>query len=140
MAGEEQLSQAAVRVWFSFDPHGVRVDRFQPLVKTVQGSEPLDQQWEGVKSGAWVEVQDAEGRPLWRRGLVNPFGLRVETSQPDGRFKGGFLELDRGRFQVIVPQPRSAHEVVLFSSPRDRRRRRFGPARALAAFELPRRR
>jgi hypothetical protein len=87
-------------------------------------------------SGAWVSLQDAQGRVLFDRVLHDPFRALVEVHRPPGR--GSRIVTGRrapGEFDVVVPAMPGATTVAVWSSPLEAGRRNE-PAREIGRFDL----
>ncbi len=95
------------------------------------------------ETGSWLELQDAEGRPLYRRGIENPIREDIEVVAEDAErpLTRVRAEERRGTFFVLVPDIAQARRIVLRTAPPGAR---LAAARALAAagpsvhaFDLP---
>jgi hypothetical protein len=71
------------------------------------------------RAGYWVEIRDARGRTLYQQVLSRPIRHDYEVFSPEPGVppqRVAAQEL-RGVFQVVVPDVKAGHEIVLFGRP-----------------------
>ena len=132
----------AMRLSFAYEGSEVRLVEQQNLQKVTQPSDPIDTRQYRERSGFWVEIQDGQGQPLYRRIMDDHFEPSIEVRSQDPEYPLERIPIDRprGTFSVIVPAFPDADAVVLFGSPIDSRdaRAAMQPAREIARFGLRR--
>jgi len=74
---------------------------------------------EGINSGFWVEVQDADNRALDHRVLHFPLGDSVEVFNDDGTIERVFGPATENTFEVLVPDYDDANNVAMFGESLD---------------------
>lgn len=74
---------------------------------------------EGIHSGFWIEVQDADNRALDHRLLHFPLGDSVEVFNPDGTIEREFGPATESTFEVLVPDYDDASNVAMFGESLD---------------------
>jgi len=74
---------------------------------------------EGINSGYWVEVQDADNRALDHRVLHFPLGDSVEVFNDDGTIERVFGPATENTFEVLVPDYDDANNVAMFGESLD---------------------
>jgi len=107
----------AVKLVFSYNGEGVRlvsqnqVDMVVPLSDSLNG-------YQG-QHGSWCELNDTEGRTLFRRRLHNPIQRYVEAPSDDPGHPLTRRPVDRleGMFIVLVPDLQQANTVAIWDSP-----------------------
>jgi hypothetical protein len=121
----------------------VRTERLNMICPPAIGERPEA----GKHGGFWVELRDAEGRPLFHRVLHLPLADSVEVFSPDGTIKREFGPSGSSRvFEVLLPDHEDASSVALMGEYLDhaelrtlQAERDVEPrgARELARFEIP---
>ena len=109
------------RLDFRFDGERIELVRRTRLRKVAAGTTPL-RPAAGKSSGAWLELVDRSGNPLFHRLLHDPLQTRAEHHSPDGRIELHIRPPEPCEFTAIVPDIPGASEVVLFASPTDHER------------------
>ncbi len=74
---------------------------------------------EGINSGYWVELQDADNRALDHRVLHFPLGDSVEVFNDDGTIERVFGPATENTFEVLVPDYDDASNVAMFGESLD---------------------
>lgn len=71
------------------------------------------------QSGFWVELQDTEGRPVYRHTQTNPiqYDREVFARTEERNIARTPVANPHGTFVLLVPTASNARRVVLFSSP-----------------------
>ncbi len=127
----------ALRLIFAYEGFNVRLLSSQRLEMTTPPSDPFPGE-EGPReqTGFWFELDDANGRPLYRRVLDNPikFSVSLLSDDPEHRFTNQMIQDPRGDFMLIVPDLDQAATLALFSSPE--REGYPEPAKEIARFDL----
>ena len=105
-----------LRLTFRFEGDRVELvsrQRVQMIAPPSVGDPPEG----GKNSGAWVELQDRQGRAVAYSLLHDPFQTHAEHHSPDGRI--GLVErpVERGEFEVLLPAVPEGAAVSLWSSP-----------------------
>lgn len=117
---KKRESPPALRFTFSYQGSDLKMSAIERLEKVTPPSdslEPLEDH-----SGFWYELQDAQGKPVYRRIIHNPISYAVEV--PTGQEEGETLQWlevqhPQGDFTLLVPELASARDLVFFSSPLD---------------------
>jgi len=91
----------------------------------------------GTHAGAWIELRDRRGRPIFFQRLQDPFRTIAEHHSPDGKIEVFVRPPESGQFEVIVPALPDAATVAVISSPVGDARS-TEPAREVARFDLRR--
>ncbi len=124
-----------LRLTFSYEGHNVRLVSRQSVEMIPPSSDPITLEEE--RSGFWYELQDKQGRVLYRRVVHNPirFEAEVFSHHPEVPLTRTKIDNPQGMFQLLVPETHEAATLVLFSSPLEPE---FAgePARELARFQL----
>jgi hypothetical protein len=138
---------ASWRLTFRFDQDGAVELAGQEELPMIAPGSAVPPSSGGQHSGAWVALQDGQGRVLFDRVLHDPFQTRVEVHHPPGpesrvarresRVVTGRRE--PGEFEVVVPAMPEATTVAVWSSPLEAGRRNE-PAREIGRFDLGTRR
>jgi hypothetical protein len=89
----------------------------------------------GRSSGAWIELQDRQGRTVAYRVLHDPFQTHAEHHSPDGRIERVERPVESGEFEVLLPAVPEGTAVSLWSSPVEPRLA-GEPATEIARFDL----
>jgi hypothetical protein len=140
-AGNE--TPRTVRLVFSYGDDKIELVGQETVEMTPFPSEPTDEQLDFA--GFWYELQDAEGRTLYRRVEESPLKGAVEvfSGDPQRPLQWQEIEQPQGFFVLFVPHIDEAQSVVLFSSSLDEttaspfdREAVAAPARAIAQFPL----
>ncbi|MCA1706167.1 MAG: hypothetical protein LC808_24045 [Actinobacteria bacterium] len=112
-------AQRGMRVVLDYRGREVRVAGRRVLSLRVPPSDPLivpERQ-----SGFWFQVEDADGRLLYRKVMANPIRSDTETpsDDPERPLKRVPIPDPRGTFFILVPLLPGAYTVRVFSSPPD---------------------
>jgi hypothetical protein len=94
------------------------VDR-RGLAQAALPSAALDPRSPGEWTGAWFELQDAAGRPRYRRPMPHPLLLRSEGPEEGWAPRTVIWAPQRGAFSLVVPDVPEG-DVVVFAGPVDR--------------------
>jgi hypothetical protein len=110
----------SIRFAFEYEGETIRLVTREYLEKVPPVSDPLEWPGDMPRSGFWIELQDASGRPLYRKVMHNPVRFYAEVPAEDEQ-GGGFINLPienpRGVFFAIVPNVAGASQLVIYSSP-----------------------
>lgn len=111
------LPSRAIRVTLSYQGQDLRLVSRRMLHMRTLPSDPLDVSQKQV--GFWFQVEDANGRLLYRRTMHNPIRFDTETPSDDSErpLKRVPLGEPAGTFFLLVPFLREAKTVRVFSSP-----------------------
>jgi hypothetical protein len=71
------------------------------------------------RSGFWIEVQDRQGRALYRRSMPHPMVRRSEGHDDETVLRTVMWVEERGAFSVVVPNLPGGAALVMFGSPTD---------------------
>lgn len=125
----------ALRLTFRYEGDRVELVSSQPVEMLLPPSHPVDE-GEG-RSGFWITLRAADGRPVYRRVMHSPIRADVEVFSPEPEENIRRVPVDRpsGTFVVLVPDVEEARVLTLHDS---ERRALAGPAREIARFELRR--
>lgn len=109
-----ESSRSAIRLTFSFDGRAIEVVLREPVKMMLPPSAPLDDT--SPRSAFWFELQDAGGKPLYRRSQRNPLDPRIEvrTGNPENPLAWVDSGRRSGTFTLLVPDLAAAEAVVLF--------------------------
>lgn len=100
-------SERALRFTFSYEGAAIRLLARHLINVRTPASDPLtESQCDKQQSGFWVELHDANQRPLYRRILHNPL-----MSSPAWN-----VESALGVFYVVVPNLPAAETLVLYGA------------------------
>jgi hypothetical protein len=122
------------RLTFRFDGERVTLIRRERLQKVAPSTTP-EAPLPGKNSGAWLELLDRSGRPLFHRLLGDPLRTRAEHHSPDGRIELHVRAPEPCEFTAVVPDIPDASDVVLYASPTDYQRM-MEPAREIGRYAL----
>lgn len=101
-------SERALRFTFSYEGAAIRLVARHLLDVRTPASDPLtESQCDKQQSGFWVELHDANHRPLYRRILHNPLMSVAPAGQPANPL---------GIFYVVVPSLPAAETLVLYGA------------------------
>lgn len=107
----------AIRLTFSYDGANVRLESAQRLEMQAFPSDDLTE-IEGA-AGFWVQLQDDEGRVLYRQVLHNPMGWDREI-YPEGKgdnfSRTVVADTPRGTFDVVVPDMPDVRAISVYAS------------------------
>lgn len=95
----------------------------------------------GVHGGFWMEMRDANDRPLFHRPIDPTLLNSVEVHEPDRKIERHFGEVRDQVFEVVVPDDEAAASAVLFGEPLVRpkgRRKKAQGSTEIARFDLGR--
>ncbi|MDT0609217.1 M64 family metallopeptidase [Streptomyces lancefieldiae] len=108
----------AVRLIFEYEGTDIRPFSSQRIEKTPPPGDPPGELRDTGGPGLWVEVRDAERRPLYRHGLRDPVPQDVEvpSGDPERPVHRVPVERPRGAFAVVVPDLEEADHAALLSS------------------------
>lgn len=125
----------SLRIFFEYEGNNVNMVKMERVAATPPPADP-DPVKEG-EAGFWYELQDAEGKTLYRRVTQNPikFAFEVTTGEPDRPLAWKQASEVRGSFPLLVPDLEQATTMVLFSSPLEPARA-GEPAKELSRFSL----
>lgn len=109
--------QAAVRLIFEYEGTDIRLVSRQRVEMIPPPSDPLREEQD--LHGFWVEVRDAELRPLYRRVMHPPVRHDAEVFSDDPGRSLARVPVDepKGAFAVLVPDIAEADHIALVSSP-----------------------
>lgn len=102
----------AVRLVLRYGGGAFEVASSREMRKVVPPTDELNPPHD--QAGAWLVIEDAAGRPLYRRNLLHPLLSVRETFEP---LKAIVSTLTRTEFEVTVPLPAGAAAIKLFVSP-----------------------
>jgi hypothetical protein len=126
----------AFRLRLAVEGQSVRLQSLRRVDALVPASDPIDV---SDQSGFWVEVQDREGRTIYRRVLGNVMQDTIEVFSPDPNETVARRPRPPAQreFIVIVPDPGRGSSAALFGTPYERGRS-LGSSREIARFEFDR--
>ncbi len=106
-----------VRLLFELRDGRFEITDVTEVVKQVPPSAPLER-LDDV-SGAWLEVQDAAGAPIFRHDLSPTLmdGVEIFPEDPYGEIVRSSRLPDTTAFSVLAPLPDAAQRVVLIGPP-----------------------
>ncbi|WP_171163536.1 hypothetical protein [Streptomyces sp. I05A-00742] len=109
--------RAAVRLIFEYAGPDIRLVSRQQVEAAPPPSDPIEE--ERDVQGFWVELRDAEQRPLYRRVMHPPVrhDAEVFSDDPERSIARVPVEEPRGAFAVLVPDLGDADHIALVSSP-----------------------
>jgi hypothetical protein len=109
--------QRALRLTFEYAGSEVRLVSRQRVAMLVPPPDPAGAEEE--QAGFWYEVQDAQGRPIYRRRAPNPVRTDVEVFSPDPNEPFTHVEMPepRGVFTLLVPDLEGARTLALVGGP-----------------------
>lgn len=109
----------SLRIGFSYEGTELRLVSRDDVDVKATPSDAID--YPKGQSGFWIELQDQEGRTLYRRVMQNPirFAAEFPTGDPDTPLCCESIDEPRGTFSLLLPILEKAHTLVLFSSPHD---------------------
>lgn len=110
----------SLRLTFEFADDDISLVDRRVVAKVAPPSEDLARKQPRERSGFWMELQDGEGRTLYRRVIRNPIRANAEVAVEGGGFTNRVSVARRGTFSLVVPNLREAAELALFASPLDR--------------------
>jgi len=109
-------SERALRLIFAYDGNDVRLVSQQAVEMILPRSDPLAA-FEG-RQGSWVELQDGEGRAIFRRAMPSALPTDVEALADDtGQMTCRPVEHPQGIFIALVPDLPQAQVVAVWTSP-----------------------
>ena len=124
-SGERNQS---LRLTFSYRGSHVKLVKLETVRTISPQSDPT--YYDRNQTGFWYELQDDEGRTLYRRIISNPIEsheevlLGNEERSTDGKrlfsFSRQRIDKPRGIFVLLPPNIREARYIVLFGSPLER--------------------
>lgn len=130
------MPRRSVRLTFRFEHGEIELLEREFLDRLGSPSDPLAGP-EG-ESGFWVELRDADNRPVHRRVMCDPFEQYVEVHSPEGGISRARWERLSGTFIVDLPDRPDGEHVALFSSAPSHLVRARADAGASAATEVAR--
>jgi hypothetical protein len=107
----------AVRLVFEYQGQHVRLLSRQALDMTVMPSDPLT--GHDTHHGFWVEVRDANDRPMHRIIMPDPTTVSREIypTKPGESLRRLPVSDPRGMFVVLIPNFEQGHHVTLMGAP-----------------------
>ena len=110
----DMRSPRASRLTFSFHGETIEFLTERPVAMAVMSSADLGS--ERPKAPFWFEVQDKQGKPLYRRFDRNPLDPWVEVTSDDPQNSIVHRRSQRldGFFTLVVPDLENAQSIVLF--------------------------
>jgi hypothetical protein len=141
-AGDTPMTR---RLFFAYEGDQIELVAQERVAMPTFPSAPVEEDWTTRFSGFWYELQDAEGRTLYRRATESPLQATVEvpTGDPAQPFTRQQRDHPQGHFVLVVPETEAAESVALFggplavmpSAPLDREAL-AAPAQEIARFRL----
>jgi hypothetical protein len=110
---EREPTPRAVRLICSAGEKGLRLVSRRRLEAVVPPSEPIGEESEQRRTGFWIEVRDAEERPVYRRVIADPLPDEIEVSAEDGTFARRKAGAADATFALLVPDLDEADHVSL---------------------------
>lgn len=110
----------SLRLTFRFEGDQISLTERREVAMAAPPSEELGRKGAEDRSGFWLEVQDGQGRTLYRRTIRHPIRANAEIALEDGTFTNRVSVADRGAFSLVVPNLGPDAELALFASPVDR--------------------
>jgi len=139
MQDEVSFSQnRAIRLTLEYKDQQFRVRERHFLNKRAQSSDPiLDKEKDKPRSGFWIDLRDANERPIYRQVLHNPVPVSVEihTDDKNNPIRREVNPNPEAVFGVLIPDLPNAESLVIVSSPL-KADAMFEPASDLARFSL----
>jgi hypothetical protein len=131
--GRGEAAPAAWRVTFEYAGDQVTIVAQQRLAMVA----PPDDSalLERGTAGYWVEVRDADSRPLYRQVLSRPIrqDYEVFSPEPGASPQRVAAEEIRGVFQAVVPDLPGARDIVLYGRPTVEELQRRAPRQLVKA-------
>lgn len=133
-AEEHEPPQQALRLVFEYEGNEIRLVSHQRVAMLVPPGDELG--GEGEHAQFRYEVQDMDGRPLYRRAAPNPIATDLEVFGPEpGSFTHVEMAEPRGVFTLLIPDLEEAHTLTLVASMRGPEQVATGP-REIARLDL----
>ena len=112
-----QNEPRAIRLTFSYVGNRIELTATQRLAMFVPPGDSLEADRE--RSGFWVEVRNADERPLFRQILHHPIETTREVfpSDPQGEIIRTPVADPRGVFSIVIPEIAGARVLALIGSP-----------------------
>lgn len=110
----------SLRFTFRYEGEQIRLVDRREVDAVTPPSEDLERPKPAERSGFWLELQDREGRVLYRRVIRHPVRANAEVATGDGGFTNEVSVAERGSFSLVVPNLSPAADLALFASPLDR--------------------
>ncbi|CAM5370227.1 hypothetical protein [Streptomyces griseomycini] len=106
-----------VRLIFEYEGTDIRLISRRRVAMMPPPSDPLREREDA--QGFWVEVRDAQQRPLYRRVMCDPVRRDVEVFSDEPEYSIARVPVDepRGLFVVLVPDIANADHAALIRSP-----------------------
>ena len=107
---------AVLRLLFELRDGQYEVTDVQQVVKRIPPSASLEER--GDVAGAWLEVRDADGAPVFRHDLAPSLldGAEIFPEDPRGEIIRSSNRADTMAFSVLAPLPDAADRVVLLGA------------------------
>jgi hypothetical protein len=133
-AEQHDLPQQALRLVFEYEGDEVKLVSQQRVAMLVPPGDTRGGEEE--RAGFRYEVQDREGRALYRRAARNPIRTDMEVFGPE---PGSFTHVEtaepRGVFTLLIPDLEEAHTLALVAGSAEPEQAARGP-REIARFNL----